>query len=76
MEDTVYIGDGVYAHFDGYGISLLTGSHDNPENKVYLEPSVLQALNELAKKWYVQKTDCDCEVQGFTVTHHRNCKHY
>ncbi len=41
-----YMGDGVYALLDRYyGIWLHTGSHDNPDNKVYLEPHVLREFD-------------------------------
>jgi hypothetical protein len=40
----LYIGDGVYLKFDGYAYELLTGSHDNPENRVVLEPEVLKTF--------------------------------
>lgn len=43
-EEHEYLGDGVYASFDGYHIWLKTGSHDNPDNKIALEPSVYAAL--------------------------------
>jgi len=39
-----YLGDGVYAIFDGYGIWLHANSHEHPTDKVYLEPQVLQDL--------------------------------
>jgi hypothetical protein len=41
-----YLGDGVYAKFDGYHVWLLTGSHEEREadNKIALEPSVFRAL--------------------------------
>ena len=39
-----YLGDGLYAIFDGYGIWLHANRHENPTDKVYLEPSVMQAL--------------------------------
>lgn len=42
----MYIGDGVYAIFDGYGIWLHANSHDSPTDKIYLEPQVLEALNQ------------------------------
>lgn len=47
MEKKVYLGDSVYAELDGYGILLTTnnGYFDDPRNKIYMEPSVLQALN-------------------------------
>lgn len=41
-----YLGDGVYATFDGYHVWLLTGSHDNPDNRVALELNVFQAVKK------------------------------
>jgi hypothetical protein len=45
-----YIGDGVYAKFDGFGVWLLANDHLNPTDKVYLEPEVLNALNRFVKQ--------------------------
>jgi len=45
-----YCGDGVYAIFMGYGIWLYANSHDNPTDKIYLEPSVLAAVNRFAEE--------------------------
>ena len=42
---TTYLGDGVYAQFDGYAVSLIVNDHRN-EPVVVLEPSVLRALND------------------------------
>lgn len=39
-----HLGDGVYAIFDGFGIWLHANSHDDPTDKVYLEPNVLNSL--------------------------------
>jgi len=39
-----YIGDGVYAIFDGFGIWLHANDHQHPTDKVYLEPQVLRDL--------------------------------
>ena len=47
---TTYIGDGVYAIFDGCGIWLHTGSHDKPDDRVYLEPEMLASLNRFVKE--------------------------
>lgn len=57
LED--YIGDGVYAEWDGYGIKLRT-DRDHSEAKVneyaqithwiYLEPEVIVALNHFAER--------------------------
>ena len=50
-----YLGDGVYAIFDGYGIWLHANGHEDPTDRVYLEPSVMQALivfeKEVTKEW-------------------------
>lgn len=45
-----YLGDGVYAIFDGYGIWLHANSHSNPTDKVFLEPQVLEALINFNKE--------------------------
>ena len=42
--NSVYIGDGVYAEFDGHGIWLRANSYENPTDKIYLEPAVWHAL--------------------------------
>jgi len=39
-----YIGDGVYVMFDGFGVWLHANSHDQPTDKIYLEPSVWKRL--------------------------------
>ena len=44
-----YLGDGVYAHFDGYSIGLSVNDHRN-EPAVWLEPQVLAALNQFAQR--------------------------
>lgn len=46
--DKQYLGDSVYAEFDGNGIILTTenGYPLDPSNKIYLEPEVFRALNE------------------------------
>ncbi len=47
---TVYLGDGVYAIFDDFGIWLHTNSHRPEEaaDRIFLEPQVLESLNT----WY------------------------
>lgn len=44
-----YLGDGVYASFDGYMVGLTTGSHDAGV-QVYLEPEVFQELVKYAAR--------------------------
>lgn len=43
----VYLGDSVYAAFDGYHVILTTenGYPDDPRNRIALEPEVIHALN-------------------------------
>lgn len=43
----VYLGDSVYASFDGYAVILTTenGYLDDPRNRIALEPFVLHAMN-------------------------------
>lgn len=43
-ENQEYLGDGVYAVYDGYGVWLRANDFENPTDKVYLEPSVMRAL--------------------------------
>lgn len=42
--DFEYIGDGVYAGWDGFGVWLHANSHDSPTDKIYIEPKVLLNL--------------------------------
>jgi len=44
-----YLGDGVYAIFDGFGIWLHANDHENPTDRVYLEPEIFQALIRFEK---------------------------
>jgi hypothetical protein len=43
-----YLGDGVYATFDGYHLWLAVNEENN--NVVALEPQVLEALNDYVKE--------------------------
>ncbi len=42
MENETYLGDAVYASFDGWQICLRTGDGNN--QRIYLEPGVYQSL--------------------------------
>ena len=44
-----YLGDGVYAVFDGSGVWLHANDAHNPTDRVYLEPSVFEALRLFVK---------------------------
>jgi len=48
-DENMYLGDGVYASFDGYHIVLKINSIKDPTDTVYLEPTVLIALVRYAK---------------------------
>jgi hypothetical protein len=43
-----YIGDGVYAQWDGFGFWLRANHHTDEQctDKIYIEPSVLNSLNQ------------------------------
>ena len=43
-----YLGDGVYAIFDGHGIWLHANDHEHPTDKIYLEPEILKRLGSFA----------------------------
>ena len=58
--DKRYLGDSVYANFDGYHVVLTTenGLPDDPSNQIALEPQVIDALNQYAdyvKGFYEQR---------------------
>ncbi len=45
-----YLGDSVYADFDGFGIVLTTENGYEPRNTIVLEPQVLKALERYQQK--------------------------
>ncbi len=47
--DETYLGDGVYASFDGWQICL-RAPRDNGDHVVYLEPQLWASLTEFAAK--------------------------
>lgn len=53
MRDKTYVGDGVYAEFDGFGIVLTTEDGVSVSNMIYLEPDVLRAINRYAGRYGV-----------------------
>lgn len=50
-----YLGDGVYAEFDGYHIVLDLRAQDD-FTKIALEPAVLKALDRF-RRWVVEEDD-------------------
>lgn len=53
MSSETYLGDGLYASFDGYSI-WLRAPHPDREHTVALEPSVFAALIDFAKRCEAQ----------------------
>lgn len=50
-DDATYLGDGVYASFDGYHIWLATEPNERGyEHRIALEPAVFEALLEYRRK--------------------------
>ncbi len=45
-----YLGDSVYAHFDGWHIVLTTENGSFATNRIALEPEVIRALLEYQKR--------------------------
>ena len=48
-EKEAYLGDGLYASFDGWQFCL-RAPRENGDHVVYLEPHMLNGLNEYAKR--------------------------
>lgn len=49
MQDE-YLGDGLYAKFDGYGFELYASDGIDKISSVYLEPSTLDSFIQFAMK--------------------------
>lgn len=45
MSDETYLGDGLYASFDGYQF-LLRAPREGGDSEIYLEPPVLRAFQD------------------------------
>ena len=43
-EQPRYIGDGVFASFDGYHVVLKTGNPNNPDDTIHLDDKTMAAL--------------------------------
>lgn len=46
---TVYLGDGLYARYDGYDFALMANSATAPTDTIYLEPDTLEAFLNFVK---------------------------
>lgn len=48
-----YLGDSVYAHFDGYHVVLTTDNGTGPSNTIYLDEIVSFELIGVIKKYFL-----------------------
>lgn len=46
-ETWTYIGDGLYAKHDGFGVDVVSYNGIEVLDRIYLEPQVLEALNKV-----------------------------
>jgi hypothetical protein len=53
----VYLGDSVYADFNGYGVVLTTENGYGPSNTIVLEPEVIEALSRYVELFSARGTD-------------------
>lgn len=49
--EEIYLGDGVYADYDGYHVILKTGTPHDITNVIYLDVQVRNALRELLESF-------------------------
>jgi hypothetical protein len=54
MYKEAYLGDGLYANFDGNTFILKANSNDNPTDIVYLDPQVLGSFQAFIKFCYMR----------------------
>lgn len=48
----LYLGDGVYVHFDGFSLILTTENGMEVTNTIFLEPDTYSALQDFVKMVY------------------------
>ena len=61
VKEQDYVGDGVYALFDGFGIWLHANDHEHPTDRIYLEPQVLELLNRFADRCFSELKQAKAE---------------
>jgi len=59
----IYLGDSVYAEYDGYNVILTTenGLYDDPSNRIVMEPRIILVFTESIKKFYGSGNDDETE---------------
>jgi hypothetical protein len=58
-ENKIYLGDGVYADYDGFGVVLTTENGIRVTNTIVLEPDALAALNQYYERMIAQREVLD-----------------
>lgn len=66
-EQKTYLGDSVYAAFDGYHIVLTTANFAEPSNIIALEPDVVSSLHLYAQKLWGAKEETAPEPNRFSA---------
>lgn len=72
-ERKVYLGDSVYADFDGWMICLTTENGMGPSNTIYLEPEVMLSLIQYAESLRSRKLSPPPHATGDEKCH--RCGH-
>ena len=52
-----YLGDGLYAKYDGFHIVLMANSHISPTDTVYLDPHVFASLQRFVDRIAVAENE-------------------
>lgn len=47
---TVYLGDGLYARFDGFQFEVMANSHLNPTDTVYFNLDTIETFQDFIKE--------------------------
>lgn len=64
MREWRYIGDGVYANYDGFHILLRKNSHENEESEIALEPDVFHVLVNFAQALFFKKVSDETKEES------------
>jgi len=64
----MYLGDGVYASYDGYHIVLTTEDGISVQNRICLEPDVYNKLGSFVKLINIDNAMKELKARGADVT--------
>lgn len=64
MNNKTYLGDGVYADFDGFHVVLTVDNGVETTNTVYLEDTVINGLLRFLEKTYGWKITTEANTEG------------